>query len=36
MESTIQDVQEMNYLKENNSCIYLDEVIENDITQAHG
>ena len=32
MESNIQDVQEMNYLKENNSCIYLDEVNENDMT----
>ena len=32
MESTIQVVQEMNYLKENNSFIYLDEVNENDMT----
>ena len=35
MESTIQVLREMNYLKENNSCIYLDEVIRNDMTQAH-
>ena len=35
MESTIQIIGEMNYLKENSSCICLDEVIENDMAQAH-